>query len=498
MGYFVVNLFFIVSTLLTGLIAGWCLALRFSQWAKQTEVDAREQQSAAVLGRLQELAARVAIDVEEHSTRVEQINHELEDAAGEKAEAIVDVVARLIETNAQMRERLATSEDKLRQQAEQIQTHLAESRTDPLTLLANRRAFDDGLARQLAAQASQQTPACLIICDIDHFKRVNDTHGHASGDRVLRAVARSLRQSMRESDLVARYGGEEFAVVVSGLSLKETAAAAEKARKDIEQLHVLVDGKALPVTASFGVTPLLDADTATTLIDRADSGLYAAKGAGRNRVFCHDGETLAPFAPEPKPEPAPPAAVAKTAPPPVAVPDDMTDLSDLPSRTNFCQQVRLRFAEWKRGGPVFSVVLAKLDPLKPAGRVEEASLRQARRHATHRVVVASVREMDLVGQYAPDCFAMLLPTAGLVNAVRVADRLRQECATACSAVGGGTLSVGVAQVVIGDDFMSLLRRAEEALDVANLAGGDCSYYSDGDRCLAMSMLPGMAAPVAAK
>jgi diguanylate cyclase len=489
MAYVVVDLFLVLSTAAVAGVGGWCLGVRFAQRYAGCESDARGRQAARVLAQLHEVATRVAVDVEAHSSRVEQINSELEAAGDKQPAAIVDVVARLIENNQQMRERLADSEDRLKQQAVEIQTHVTEARTDALTLLANRRAFDDELACRMRQFEMNARPFSLIIVDIDHFKQFNDAHGHQAGDRVLCAVARTLRQGFREVDLVARYGGEEFAIIMPGACVAVAGDAADRVRLALEQTCVTFEGKSLRVTGSFGTAEASPDANAAIMIERADKALYAAKQAGRNAVWCHDGHSAYPWN-VPVAIEAP--AVAAADEPPPAEEIDGQAIGDpaaaVPNRTNFCQQVRARFAEWKRGGAVFSVVLVRVHRGRLEGRLENCAAYDHRKRMGQRAVMASVREMDMVGRYAADCFAMLLPTAGLVNSVHVAERLRVEFKAAHATTDDETLSLGVAQVVVGDDLMSLLRRAEEALEAAERSEGKGCYYSDGDGCLPAAML----------
>lgn len=158
---------------------------------------------------------------------------------------------------------------------------------DPLTGCLNRRALYDALAPLHAAARAQGTPLSCLVLDIDHFKRINDTHGHGVGDRVIQEVARKLTDCARASDLVCRYGGEEFVVVLPGLPEAEVQAVAERMRQRIEaecgRAVREVDG--LAVTASLGAcTHGQAADAYAAMIDAADQALYAAKRGGRNRV----------------------------------------------------------------------------------------------------------------------------------------------------------------------------------------------------------------------
>jgi diguanylate cyclase (GGDEF)-like protein len=158
--------------------------------------------------------------------------------------------------------------------------------TDELTGLANHRRFQELLAAATERYKRTSAPAALVLLDLDHFKLVNDVHGHQIGDKVLRTVARHLQAACRSADEPARYGGEELAVVLNGADLEKATEFAERVRRGIAGLEVTgVQGERLKVTVSAGVA-VLDEDTATsaTLIAAADAALYAAKLNGRNRV----------------------------------------------------------------------------------------------------------------------------------------------------------------------------------------------------------------------
>jgi diguanylate cyclase (GGDEF)-like protein len=152
--------------------------------------------------------------------------------------------------------------------------------TDGLTGVANRRAFDAALSRELAQAERSGLPVGLLLLDIDRFKALNDAHGHPAGDAVLQAVARTLEEQSRAGDVVARYGGEEFAVILPALDAKATLEAGERLRQ-----AVAAAGGPVAVTASFGVAAFPDhGDGASALVAAADAGVYAAKAAGRDRV----------------------------------------------------------------------------------------------------------------------------------------------------------------------------------------------------------------------
>jgi len=152
--------------------------------------------------------------------------------------------------------------------------------TDGLTQLANRRSFDRSLERELGRASRTDGRLSIVLLDIDHFKRLNDSHGHVVGDAVLRQVATALKECGREYDTIARYGGEEFAAVLPGCSQGLALQVAERLRAAIEEASTEVT-----VTASAGVaTYPYDGIDADSLLSAADQALYASKRSGRNRV----------------------------------------------------------------------------------------------------------------------------------------------------------------------------------------------------------------------
>ncbi len=161
------------------------------------------------------------------------------------------------------------------------------SSRDALTGLANRRAFDLALAREIDRVARSGEPALLLTLDIDHFKRVNDTWGHNAGDGVLRAVATALIDSVRPMDLVARVGGEEFAIILPNCAAAFGETVAERVRRRVERMPVPVaPGQQISCTVSIGgaFAPQWVRSTAALWVERADQQLYLAKAQGRNLV----------------------------------------------------------------------------------------------------------------------------------------------------------------------------------------------------------------------
>ena len=157
-------------------------------------------------------------------------------------------------------------------------------RIDALTGLANRMCFQEQMTANIDFATRYQQPFSVVMADIDHFKNVNDTYGHETGDDVLRAVGRLLRDACRKGDMPARYGGEEFIIILPMARLDAAVLAAERIREGMQALDLLPEGKR--ITLSLGVAEFRQGEEMKDLVKRADDALYRAKGSGRNRV-CH-------------------------------------------------------------------------------------------------------------------------------------------------------------------------------------------------------------------
>jgi diguanylate cyclase (GGDEF)-like protein len=164
--------------------------------------------------------------------------------------------------------------------ANQAIEHIA--RTDALTGLSNRRTLDELLSREIARANRQHQPLTLILADVDHFKGINDTYGHAVGDQVLSALGRIFGSQVRPYDVAARFGGEEFVLVFPGTECHDGVAIAERLRRQIGAIQVPNGPER--ITISLGVATLIENDSAEAFLARADAALYRAKDGGRNRV----------------------------------------------------------------------------------------------------------------------------------------------------------------------------------------------------------------------
>lgn len=189
--------------------------------------------------------------------------------------------------SAQLEERLKASADTINTLSRDLEVTMLEAMTDALTGLYNRKGFDERLALAAAESLESGLPLSLLLIDIDHFKKFNDTWGHQVGDQVLRLVGKCLRMNVKGKDTAARYGGEELAIILPETQIANAVTLAEQIRQAIGSMNIVKKKtrEAIgPVTVSIGAAEFLAKETPAEFIGRADYALYAAKEAGRNRV----------------------------------------------------------------------------------------------------------------------------------------------------------------------------------------------------------------------
>lgn len=235
------------------------------------------------------------------ATDVEQLKREARAHIEQMASAMTVYRTREDRIQAEFGQRVSALEDRVRElesHARAAEARVAEQRrialTDRLSQLPNREAFERRLAEECEQRAHHGWPLSLALCDIDNFKRVNDTWGHAAGDAVIAAVAATLRAALRGTDFVARYGGEEFVLLLAGTAAPQGAQVLEALRAALERVSVTHDNQRISVTGSFGLAEFHAADAPDRVFTRADAALYRAKSEGRNRVCVYEGDQAAP------------------------------------------------------------------------------------------------------------------------------------------------------------------------------------------------------------
>jgi diguanylate cyclase len=258
--------------------------------------DRIDHVGAQVKGEIDQVMAMIGAAAGSTSSYTENLANASEmlgranDGAGLRmiVESLVKATKEVDQTNKTLEARLSASKLEITELQENLEAVRTESLTDPLTTLANRKYFDDALAKALADALARREPLSLLLTDIDHFKKFNDCYGHLTGDQVLRLVAISVKQNVKGQDIAARYGGEEFAIVLPSTALRQAITVADHIRRAVmnKELMKRSTGEHLGrVTISIGVATLCQTDSPRSLIERADVCLYAAKRSGRNRVI---------------------------------------------------------------------------------------------------------------------------------------------------------------------------------------------------------------------
>ena len=217
---------------------------------------------------------------------IEQIGDSADSAKLQKvAQSLLQAAVTASANNTALKENLAAADQEAKQLRDELEKHRRETMTDPLTGLYNRRGMESEMAKLFSAQEIERTS--MLVLDIDHFKRINDTYGHAVGDVVIRKVAETLRGLIPDGAVPVRFGGEEFAVLLPESSPDHAQTLAEKIRNTIERLKLIRRQDKMAIsqfTISIGVAMRALSDDLDSLFQRADKALYEAKTSGRNRV----------------------------------------------------------------------------------------------------------------------------------------------------------------------------------------------------------------------
>ncbi|HCY54367.1 MAG TPA: GGDEF domain-containing protein [Oceanicaulis sp.] len=208
-------------------------------------------------------------------------------------EGLVSATARMQRRSRELERRLQETSVEVNQLRGNLEKVREEAMTDALTGLANRKRFDESMRKARRDSDLQGDDFCLVLCDIDHFKRFNDTWGHQTGDQIIRFVAACLSRFAKDTHIVARYGGEEFAIVMPKTTVADAAMIAEKIRATVESKRLLrksTNEDLGHITVSMGVSQHISGEAVEGLIERADTNLYKSKQTGRNRVTVDSAE----------------------------------------------------------------------------------------------------------------------------------------------------------------------------------------------------------------
>ncbi|MCE9605742.1 MAG: diguanylate cyclase [Planctomycetia bacterium] len=451
---------------------------------KQREDSAKIEEAMQQVFRL---TGRIGHDVGEHSARVKQINEEITGAAqgtGEDLEAtILAAVAKVTEANEKLQGELRSAEAKLAEQSAALQSQMEMARTDALTGALNRRAFDDEMQRRVSEYQRYRTPVSLLLFDIDHFKKFNDTYGHQTGDDVLCHVACTLSMVMRDVDLVCRYGGEEFAIILPATDAKGALLAAERARTAIERMVVESSGQLLKVTISGGVAEVMPNEDLDALVARTDQGLYASKKAGRNCVHLHDGKNLLKNG---KAEPAVKEPVVEEKPKNEPAGEVKDPLNSLPNRDAFGEDVRRRVEQHHKYQAPVTVLYCGVDNFPT---IVERFGREAGNvvlRAVAQFLKAVLRDQEMLARVAEDRFGITMAGVTASDAKSKIERIRQAIEKCRIPLDGlddlrFTASFGLTDIEAQDDADGLMVRGAAAYETAAKNGNSIHVVTDAQQ-----------------
>jgi len=283
----------VLGSVCIGVVAGFFLSRSRPKSHEDESAERQRKDTLKVLVELLKSAEQMVGDVECHNSEIQQTandvgNLQVTAEMESVKEALLGHMVTLLTSNKDLQHDLICNRYRMEEQAQEIDHARREARTDALTNVANRKALDEKLLVLLDDWQREGRPFVLILADLDYFKRINDSHGHQAGDRVLAKVGTWLNEWVGEGDFVGRYGGDEFAILMPDTELADGAALAETicSRAAEKASRVAVRGQQVSVSLSIGVTAPCRDDTAESLLDRADRAMYQSKNLGRNQVHC--------------------------------------------------------------------------------------------------------------------------------------------------------------------------------------------------------------------
>jgi diguanylate cyclase len=444
--------------------------------AKQAEIAKQAAERAAMAAsQVADLAHAVASDVGDHAAKMKAISAELagidRQSAGANA-AVFSAMDQMLAANSELQQRLEKAEQQLAVQAAEIKAHESDARTDSLTKLNNRRAFDDELKRRLSEWQRKGTPCTLVLLDIDFFKKFNDTHGHQVGDEVLRQVAKVLAAQSRDMDMLCRYGGEEFAVVLPATAAAQACIVAERIRAAVEASTTVCSGKSLKVTCSLGVSDFAPDDDVARLIRRADDSLYVSKKAGRNCGHWNTGSKHVPItAPEEGEAPSTESAQIDAEEEATAAETALhADPPGAPTGATFIQMLKRRVTESHRFGIPISVMNVKVEEYDIISRKYGGAIARQMVDAVAPAFQKVLREMDVMSKLENGEFVIMLPGSTRHEVSHVVKRMRAASTNCVLPLVDRQLQIrfahGVAELKPNETAQELLARARQAVAAA--------------------------------
>ena len=281
----------ILVSLLIGGYVGYSFALRRHGKLIHTE----RQKTLEALQQVIVSADALTTEVDSHNTELESVGQSVGDLAADGGyeqikKVLLSQISCAIESNRRLEHDLVCTKYQLEEQAQELDRTRTEARLDPLSGVGNRKAFDESLQYMASLFQRRGTRFALLLIDVDHFKWINDTHGHQSGDLVVQRLGEAFKSVVRPGDHVARFGGDEFGIMFMGADTDGGAKAAMRVRERVETCNFDVgfNDARVAVTLSMGLAVCEKEDTPESLLRKADAALYRSKEAGRNRLTVYD------------------------------------------------------------------------------------------------------------------------------------------------------------------------------------------------------------------
>ncbi len=279
-----------LMTAFVGIVVGFLIGRAYTLLNEPHRLRKDRERTLALLQKLLASADKFNSDVGTHNQELNSVKHSVsemnETGIDSFQEVLISQISAVVESNKKMESDLTMTRYQLEEQAQEIDRTRQEARTDQLSGLENRKAFDEALLYSITKFHSKQKNFALLLCDVDHFKRINDTFGHQAGDMVVKRIGSTLKDCVRPQDHIARFGGDEFAVLLQNVNPAVAKDVAVRMRGAVERKNFAVDGgnAELAVTLSMGLAVVMQEDTTETILKRADQALYRSKEQGRNQL----------------------------------------------------------------------------------------------------------------------------------------------------------------------------------------------------------------------
>lgn len=279
-------------TVLVGIVVGFVIGRTYTLMHEPTRLKKDRERTLEALQKLLTSTEQFNSDVGNHNQELNSVKQSVSDIKSAESgidtvqEVLISQISAVVESNKKMENDLIMTRYQLEEQAQEIDRTRIEARTDELSGLENRKAFDETLRYLITRYASKKIPFALLLCDVDHFKRINDTFGHQAGDLVVKRIGTTLKECVRPHDHVARFGGDEFAILLDQVDGETAHDVAVRMRGTVERKNFSIDGgdAELAVTLSMGLAVVGEEDSMESILKRADQALYRSKEQGRNQL----------------------------------------------------------------------------------------------------------------------------------------------------------------------------------------------------------------------